>query len=277
MDDKHKILYCPIPKVASSTFDAIIASAASGINLTKILSKAKGSEKHMSFIHSPKTLLKYSVQGLASYSQKKQRSILKNYFKFLVVRHPFDRLLSTYVDKVEYMKNISHAFPLFVQLAHNIRSAFNGSSKTFFKKTKDGKKVFLANKQEFFYLVANHYDSWFQDRHWGAFYDLCQPCVIHYDAVVRLETLNYDVSGILDRLQYGVRAKGKLPVTNTLRYKQGFNFYQKVNQAFRGIDSDIVRGLMRVYHKDFELYGYHWDIEKHVATCSYYQRGAHCC
>ncbi len=225
--------------------------------MAKILSRARGREKHMSFIHSPKTLRKYSIRGLASYNKTQQRSILNNYFKFLVVRHPFDRLLSTYVDKVEYERNHSQVLNLFLTLANNIRKAFNDSSKKLFKETKGRRRVFLANTQEFFYLVANYYDSWFRDVHWGAFYDLCQPCVIHYDAVVRLETVNQDVSGILDKLQYGVNSTGKLPVTNTLRYKQGFNFYDKVNKAFRGIPPGIVRGVMRVYHKDFELYGYH--------------------
>ncbi len=182
----------------------------------------------MSFVHSPKTLLKFSVRGLASY-RKKTEVNPKNYFKFLVVRHPFDRLLSSYIDNVEYENNKSQGFPLFVKLSANIQSAFNGSSKKFLKKTKAHRKVFLANKQEFFYLGANYYYSWFCNKHWGAFYDLCQPCVIHYDAVVRLETLIHDVSGILERLQDGVWAKVNLPVTNTLRYKQGFNVYEKVH------------------------------------------------
>ncbi len=276
IDERHKVLFCPITKVASSTFDSLMAASASGKPLKKILSKARGREKHMNFVHKGPYLSKYSVRGLSTFSKSKQQAILRDYFKFLVVRHPFDRLVSAYIDKVEYQRNTSEPFPMFVKHADHIVKALNTTRAKLYKKSRKGKlNVFTANQEEFFYLVANYYNLWFKEKHWQTYHELCQPCAMHYDAVVRLETVDQDLPGILSRLP---NPDGDtLPVTNTIRYKPGFQYNDKMSKAFESVDLDTVRGLMEVYKKDFELFGYQWNVEQHDADCGYNSGEERCC
>ncbi len=42
----------------------------------------------------------YGVKSLAHYSKPKRREILKTYYKFMFVRHPFDRVQAAYLDKL---------------------------------------------------------------------------------------------------------------------------------------------------------------------------------
>jgi len=87
VDDKHKLLYCMIPKVACTTFKMVIAKSLTAGNVSE-------QKIHFSwYIHSLGLNYQYK------YSKKEIELRLKTYFKFVVVRHPFDRLLSAYADK----------------------------------------------------------------------------------------------------------------------------------------------------------------------------------
>ena len=79
VDNKHKILYCYIPKIACTTWK-------------KIMTHLLGIKNNRS-VHSQHFPL------LGSYSKSKVRYILDNYYKFMFVRDPFERLLSAYKDK----------------------------------------------------------------------------------------------------------------------------------------------------------------------------------
>jgi len=52
-------------------------------------------------VHSEKSN-KY-VALFSNFSPQKQEEILQNHFKFMFVRHPFERLVSAYLDKIRYI------------------------------------------------------------------------------------------------------------------------------------------------------------------------------
>ena len=39
-----------------------------------------------------------------------------------------------------------------------------------------------------------------QDLHWRPFYEACQPCAVHYDAIATLETISEDAKHILSHI-----------------------------------------------------------------------------
>jgi len=42
------------------------------------------------------------IPPLDRFSLQKREEIMRNYFKFMFVRHPFERLISAYKDKFEF-------------------------------------------------------------------------------------------------------------------------------------------------------------------------------
>ncbi|KAJ7376053.1 Carbohydrate sulfotransferase 12 [Desmophyllum pertusum] len=79
--EKYKLVYCPVPKVSCTVWKNLLAKL-DGANIKKNVHKE----------------VKYKLNSLQGYSLEDQRTILKTYTKFMFVREPFERLLSSYRD-----------------------------------------------------------------------------------------------------------------------------------------------------------------------------------
>ena len=72
VDDENKIIYCALQKVGSKT-------------LIGLLEKARG--------------IKKPVMRFGNYTEEERLIRLQTYFKFLIVREPLQRLLSTFKER----------------------------------------------------------------------------------------------------------------------------------------------------------------------------------
>ena len=81
VDDTNKVLMCSHGKVGATTWKTILANNTVKNPIMKADIK----------IHA--TLGRYGIKKLSSgrYSEQDINDRLENYFKFMVVRHPFDR------------------------------------------------------------------------------------------------------------------------------------------------------------------------------------------
>ena len=91
VDEKHKIVYCNIPKVASTNWYRVFLKFA-GMNATMV------NEASLYDIHS--NLKKNYLRRLADFGSEQREIIMRNYFKFMFVRNPLDRLLSAFKDRL---------------------------------------------------------------------------------------------------------------------------------------------------------------------------------
>ncbi len=101
VDDRNHVLYCLIPKVACTTFAALIASSASKTRLEKLVNLTNMTDT-ANVVHGGHFFDDHNVTRLKSYDIGEIAIRLKTYFKFVAVRHPFDRLLSAWRDKKEF-------------------------------------------------------------------------------------------------------------------------------------------------------------------------------
>lgn len=92
VNEKHKLIYCPIPKVACSSFKKIIFLYSDLYDKEKNNQNLKGSDFHI-FMSRNFSLSKYTFEE----AQKKLQS--EQYMKFTIVRNPWSRLVSAYIDK----------------------------------------------------------------------------------------------------------------------------------------------------------------------------------
>ncbi len=84
VDDKRKFLYCYVPKVACSNWKRVIKFMQGTID--DIGSKMKMDHKN-------------GLVFLDSFSEEEIRYRIRNYYKFMFVRNPMERLLSAYRNK----------------------------------------------------------------------------------------------------------------------------------------------------------------------------------
>ena len=220
-NDKHNVLYCPMYKVGSTTFISLMYDE-------------HNSKKARRLHHNKKIV-----------SEDKTEYRLKNYFKFMVVRHPFDRLLSAYLEKF----NLSSG-----GLTKKYEKVMH---KHFGSEMKIGPKGAIPTLEQFLYLVVTEPVA-FHNGHWGNYNTLCHPCVIPYDHVVYMETFQDDVGIILDHFVYSNGSRPALPVNFHLR-RAHTDRLQDTSAYFKKIDMKIIDKLLFIYRQDFKIFGYTWD------------------
>ena len=109
VDDKHKLLYCYVPKVACTSWK---------VKLSLMSDKAVNGEAtvvntHPSPVDTWGGLAKYGIKMLSTYTPEQIKHRLENYFKFIFVRHPMERLVSAYRSKFEKRKDNKAEYPFF--------------------------------------------------------------------------------------------------------------------------------------------------------------------
>lgn len=219
VDNKHKVVYCYIPKVACTTWKKIMAQ------LVGLKSKS---------VHEQRFNL------LSFHSKAKVRSILQSYYKFLFVREPFERLLSAYKDKFTRKTNVWKKYAKKVKRSVGLRLGTNSSTIA-----DNGEITF----QEFItYLIDVNSKGGRFNEHWRHYDSLCHPCNINFDYIGHYETLEDDAPYVLHKM--AVDQFVSFPPVHFTSTKDDLQrYYSKLPRE------DIIR-LQRIYRRDFEMFGY---------------------
>lgn len=175
---------------------------------------------------------------------------LNTYFKFLIVRDPFERLISAFKDK--FVKN-----PRFEPwYKHDIAPAIirkYRKSHRYSDTTASG-----LHFEDFVRYLGDaegrrRVDRQFGEHiiHWVTYAELCAPCEIHYSVIGHHETLEQDAPYIL-------KAAGIEQVVSYPAIPPGITRYNrtKVESYFSGISKRDIRRLYTRYQGDFYLFGY---------------------
>jgi chondroitin 4-sulfotransferase 11 len=242
VDQRHKLLYCYTPKVACTTWKQIFMVLTAKWNNTDFQSIPHDTA------HEIKNFKKFS-----SLSLDDKKIVLANYTKFMIVRDPFERLISAYRNKIKSYKKIPPFFQSISRIIVNNRFLL---------------EKYVPMKIEVPELLSkeNPYDVEFHqfvqyllmpnlaklpngtyNEHWRPMNELCHPCLINYSILARYETIEEDSNFALDSI--GVF---------DLKFPEAKNSSTKnyISEYFSKIPSDIIQRLYSFYKLDFELFGY---------------------
>lgn len=232
VSDSHRLLYCYIPKVACSNWKRVLmvmhGDAADPWNI-------KTPDVHNRSLGYFRYLNQYSPEEIVYR--------LRTYYKFLFVRHPFERLVSAYRNKFIDSYNLT----LFKEMygRHIIRKYRQNPDK---RSLRTGEGVNFSEFAEFLY----NSDPEFMDWHWKQYDMLCHPCLIYYDFIGHFENLYEEADQLLNILQVG--DKVKFPKNKTSSYKRPTKFLAK--EYFNSLSKEAQDKLYENYKHDFELFGY---------------------
>ncbi len=231
VDDRHKVIACMIPKAGCTSFRELLIRQTGRVPVNKTLR----------YVHGSGPLRKYGLHPLPDYSQAGIQTRLQKYHKLILVRHPLDRLISAYHEKFI----VNAVYPK--ALNKTIMRKFGAKAVNFVN------GVPRISFHQFLKLIIYYR----KDRHWLPYMDICQPCNIQYDSILKLETLQTDLEQVLPLfLNPGQQS---VPFPHGNRRRNETNKLSSVTETFRKLDPQLVKAVSDIYGYDMALFGYTWD------------------
>merc|ERR1712127_1111659 len=175
------------------------------------------------------------------------------YFKFMVVRHPFVRLVSAFRDKLERMTeyNVRYHAKDAVRMTERRYNSTVADSPTF---------------PEFAdYLVRTPPNL--MDKHWAPYSKLCLPCNISYDAILKLETIKEDADWLFPHLNL-THLRPDWDQVAHVHAGPGGEGGQDSDTLARNYYGRLARQtIVRLYNKysvDFRMFGYDTEVQSFI-------------
>ncbi|XP_045602745.1 carbohydrate sulfotransferase 11 [Procambarus clarkii] len=220
VDDRHRAMYCFIPKVACTNWKLV------WLKLTGRYSTFARKDNTTPDIH---VFVEKDVS-----EEPRKLSLLKRklevYSKFLVVRHPYERLLSAFRDKVATTLDTKFQRKVLSHVQRQRPQATHGD----------------IQWPEFVSYVVDGGHK--EDEHWATYTRLCHPCAIRYNFIAKYETLVEDSEEILRRI--GAPKELHFPQFESSDTADLLESYM------RNLTQEQIQGLGRVYKEDFDLFQY---------------------
>ena len=228
--ENYKLVYCPIPKVASTVWKKLLLNAG-GHNISGLIHRDS----------------KDKINFLGQYSLEERKKILRTYKKFMFVRNPFERLLSAYRDCFwgkwkrddSWWKTFRYGMRKFLMKNGKPRIKPNADNTTF--------EEFLR------YLVVKWKKRGSADfnEHWRPQFCQCHPCDIQYDFTGHYETLHDDALFLLRTTK--LQDKVEFPQWKaTYTRAQMRKYYSRVSRL-------RLSQLKTIYKEDIEAFGYSYN------------------
>ncbi|XP_068725625.1 carbohydrate sulfotransferase 11-like isoform X2 [Montipora capricornis] len=222
VNDKYKVVYCFIPKVACTQWNKVFLTLDGRPNVTD-----------RKVIHNL-TNFKFLSQH---YSAEEVELRLQTYFKFLFVRDPLERLLSAYEDKFG-----AHRPTWFYS------QTFYRKMVDYFRSTVDRISGNKLTFRKFIHFISTI--GFNADRHWASYYNLCHPCDIPFDFIGHFNDMQEEAPYVLRRT--GMDKVVTFPPFIT------HNTSTKIIGNFATIPKVEIFQLVKRFEKDYEMFNYHF-------------------
>lgn len=218
VDDDRRYIYCLVSKVSCTSWKRVLLWMTGKVpsHFTSMYNLPIG------YIHNHK----YNdqvVNRMVNFDEPEMERRLRggDYYKFMFVREPVDRLVSAYRDKV-LIDPTYHAVGDYIVKHH--RSTRPAANESLSSNVADSSKspvssqsidrnqsllsatVSPDNKPTFAefidYVLTQRSIGKKLDRHWRPQAELCSPCLVDYDFIGHQETLHADAEHVIDVLRH---------------------------------------------------------------------------
>lgn len=240
VDRDHSLTWCKVPKAASTSWLHAFL---------EIAGEKDVSSKDMAGKHA---LLRERYPMLTNSLLKR---IMPTTLKFMVVRHPFERALSAYRDKLEdYARDLKDRGGYYYAIyGKKIVKAYRKEGTSGEDSNQHREPTFREFIQ---YLLDTDVEEY--DEHWRPISLLCTPCHIKYDVIAKMETLSKDADFIL----YHRGLADNVHIEWSHKTDQLQKTSDVARTYFSQLTSSEVKQLYHKYLLDFLMFEY--DLEPYV-------------
>jgi len=214
-----KFLFCRTPKTGTSTWADVVLNYYN-----------KSHEEH-----GQTTII--SIQHELISAEEKMTEVSKMKYgpsdtkRALVVRHPLERLQSAYNDKIK----------------HKVMRVFYPN----------GTAIPEATYEEFLYWIANLPLP--MEEHFCPNSYLCNPCMYHYDYIIKMETFERDSNAVIRKVNllknFTIQHHHNLESAKNMS-KSSAPTDEDLFKLLEGLDADTLSKLYQKFLPDFRLFGY---------------------
>lgn len=251
-DRKRKLLYCQIEKCSCSTWRYLLQKA-----------NSDGEDELLSHIHSNTQLRKRSmntttIKGSQWFNQYHE---YEDYTKFVVIRHPLERILSSYYNSKRSQKSHSKG-----EYGPTIR---------LFNKLMRSREQDTLSLSLFIEAITNPaMTTLYNNVHWKPFTEACNFCEVAYDHIIRVETMAISASGsnhndaapILRLLGYDGNILSDVRVNNR-KADIPDDTTSRVLLEYKDVPKHLMEKLLDRYKYDMELFGYRFNAKTLRTAC----------
>lgn len=183
-----------------------------------------------------------------SLTESQRLSKIKNYWKFMIVRNPLERLLSAFINKLSSpLKNNTKDLDMFEQHKRSIMEIYHP------KKLKQwrnrGKKENLQVDFETYLRWIINTPKHELNEHFAPTVELAQPCRVKYHFYGNFKTYSSDMKAIVARL--GVPQEWYI---NSSYHKKAPETAEKMIPFYSTVRRKVKEKLIRVISDDLEFY-----------------------
>ena len=199
-------------------------------------------------------LVDFGLKRVRQFRLEDREKLFKDYFKFIIVREPMERLYSGYHDKLKSNldeKEQGYKRYYLRRIGTKIIKMFRPDAPNYVLKS--GRSVKFDEFLGFLNKKMNNRSN--VDPHWRPFHRIINPCAFEFDFIAKQETMYNDSKFILSKLFGSENIKDILP-------KQNVRAGDKKSVLDRVEHPRSFEEVVKHYAPDFEVYGY--DMEKYL-------------
>jgi len=244
-DLRDGLVYCRIAKVASSSWTTNLLRLDPTFNSdlpeSKRWLKEYGARENEAFRLYP-----------VPKSESKRREALRDSTKFLVVRHPMDRLVSSYLDKVADTSK-----------EPNLLKHRDIKNKILAKAGKEPTLTTVPTFSEFVDYVIEETTGllgprdWKGVMTWKSYTAKCLPCDVKYDVIMKLETHTEDEKWLIN-------TKNLTLISRTRDWRHQSSSHSIRTNLISQLTRAQLDAIYTNYQVDFEMFNYTMDKYKSI-------------
>ncbi|XP_042207300.1 carbohydrate sulfotransferase 11-like isoform X2 [Homarus americanus] len=246
---RYRLVYCPVWKMDQEEED----TTTNEVNTSSEHQTSDRLSKHNEMSGS----VKREARGRFQLPLKKKRArgvIRDSRCVVMIVRHPLQRLVSAYRDKM-MARNSTVRDYLYLRtiIKHRYRSITNSNNAASTTTTSPSFSEFVDFVLDEWRSSDPRPATWREwSRDWHPIYYLCHPCLINYTHILRYETYNMDLKEFRQQCKLeGVRLEG------THHHQLGNTSSSQVEQDLYGqLTHSQILQLAQVYFIDLVMFGY---------------------
>ena len=182
---------------------------------------------------------------------------LKSYGKYIILRHPLQRILSAYYNKIRPHLT-TKPFPPFSDMQRRILEKYRPKEYSLWVKN-NSISINVKFKEYIMWLLEEDFNT--LNEHFSPQYHNSQPCRVHYDYYGNFDNLENDFFAILSKFNISGSAvldqltKGNVNAT-----------LHKIDSSWSPLPLQLKHKLYKKYMIDFDFYHSLYPAEKSITN-----------